>query len=463
MSDIEVGWEEWLALPELGLPALKVKVDTGARTSAIHAFTVQPFGTAENPKVRFGIHPIPERPEIEVYCSAPVVDRREVTSSNGQSELRYVIETPIEIGGEIWPIHITLTNRENMSYRMLLGRQALEEKVTGRSVSVRPGASCLQGPLSADLYKDSKKTKPIKRPLRIAVLTREPNNYSSQRLVQAGEAAGHTVELIDTERCYLNIQSHAPEVHYDGVALPTYDAIIPRIGASLTFYGMAVVRQFEAMGAYCVNPAAAIGAARDKLQAHQILARYHIPMPTTAFASSPRDTKGLIDLVGGSPLVVKLLSSTQGRGVVVAETRKAGEAVISAFRGLEADFLTQEYIPEAAGQDIRCFVVGKRVVASMMRCAPEGDFKTNLQQGGTGKAVRISKEERALAVKASKVLGLTVAGVDILRTNKGPAVLEVHSSPALEAIEALSNKRIADTIIEHIEANVKPVTHLKSL
>lgn len=456
-TDVEVGWEEWLGLPDLGLPALKAKVDTGARTSALHAFTVQPFGDLNKPRVRFGLHPIPERPDIEIYCSAEVVDRREVTSSNGQSELRYVIETPLKIGNETWPIQITLANRENMAYRMLLGRQALEEEVAGRVVSVRPDASCLQGELSFDLYKVLRKAKPIKRPLHVAVLTREPNNYSSQRLKEAGEERGHSVELIDTRRCYLNIQSHAPEVHYEGKALPAFDAVIPRIGASLTFYGMAVVRQFEAMGAYCVNPAAAIGASRDKLQAHQTLARYRIPMPTTAFASSLKDNKNLIDLVGGSPLVVKLLNSTQGRGVILAETRKAGDAVISAFQGLDANFLVQEFVKEAAGQDVRCCVVGKRVVASMIRTAEEGEFRSNLHRGGSAKSVRITKEEREIAVKASRVLGLNVAGVDILRTNSGPVVLEVNSSPGLQGIETTSKKKVADKIIEHIEANVRPM------
>jgi len=457
VSEIEVGWEEWLGLPDLGLPALKAKVDTGARTSALHAFTIQPFGSVEKPRVRFGIHPIPDRPDFEVYCSANVVDRREVTSSNGQTELRYVIETPVHIGGQTWPIQITLTNRENMSYRMLLGRQALEKDVAGVHVSVRPDASCLQPELTYDLYKGLKKAKPIKRPLHIAVLTREPNNYSSQRLKDAAEAMGHSVALVDTKRCYLNIQSHAPEVHYDGAPLPAFDAVIPRIGASLTFYGMAVVRQFEAMGAYCVNPSAAIGASRDKLQAHQILARHRIPMPTTAFASSPHDTESLMDLVDGAPLVVKLLQSTQGRGVVLAETRKAGEAVISAFQGLDANFLAQKFVAEAAGQDVRCFVVGKRVVASMIRIAEEGEYRSNLHRGGTAKYVRITKEERELAARASKALGLTVAGVDLLRTNNGPVVLEVNSSPGLEGIESASDKPVAEKIIEHIAANVRPI------
>ncbi|UTW56383.1 30S ribosomal protein S6--L-glutamate ligase [Kordiimonas sp. SCSIO 12610] len=454
---IDVGWEEWVALKQLGLPALKAKVDTGARTSALHAFTIQPFGSEDNPKVRFGIHPIPDRPDFEVYCSASVVDRREVTSSNGQVELRYVIETPITIGGKTWPVQMTLTNRENMAFKMLLGRQAMEEDVAGEVVSVRPDAANLQGELSYDLYKTLKKAKPISRPLHIAILTREPNNYSSQRMKEAAEARGHTVALVDTKRCYLNIQSHAPEVHYDGAPLPAFDAVIPRIGASLTFYGMAVMRQFEAMGAYCVNTAAAIGASRDKLQAHQLLALHRIPMPTTAFANLPKDTDSLIELVGGAPLVVKLLQSTQGRGVVLGETKKAAEAVIGAFQGLDANFLVQEFVKEAAGEDLRCFVIGKRVVASMIRKGEEGEYRSNLHRGGAAKAVRITKAEREVAVKAAKVMGLRVAGVDILRTNDGPAVLEVNSSPGLEGIEKASKKNVADLIVDHIENNVRPV------
>lgn len=452
MTEYSVGWEEWLALPKLGLPALKAKVDTGARTSSLHAFSVQPFGTEAKPRVRFGIHPIPERPEFEIYCSAPVVDRREVTSSNGQTELRYVIKTPVSMGDRTWEIEVTLSNRESMSYRMLLGRQALEE-----DVSVLPNSSFLQPKLSYDLYRDLTKMAPTRRPLRIAILTREPNNYSCQRLVEAAEHRDHVVELIDTKRCYLHIQSHRPEVHYDGEPLPYYDAVIPRIGASLTFYGMAVIRQFEAMGTYCVNGAEAIGASRDKLMAHQILAAHKIPMPTTAFANSPKDTDSLLKLVGGAPVIVKLLQSTQGRGVVLAETKKAGEAVISAFQGLDANFLAQEFVKEAAGRDLRCFVVGRRVVASMMRINDDDDYRSNLHRGGRAEAVRPTAQERSTALKAAKVLGLRVAGVDMLRTSEGSKVLEVNSSPGLEGIEKASGKQVAEEIIAHIERNVKPM------
>jgi len=454
---LEFGWEEWVALKDLGLPALKAKVDTGAKTSSLHAFTVQPFGTERAPKVRFGIHPIPDRPDIAVYCSAPVVDKREVISSNGQAELRYVIETPMTVGGRTYMVQMTLANRETMAFRMLIGRQALDPETAGLPVAVRPEASCLQGELSYDLYSKLKRSKPIRRPLRIAILTREPQNYSSRRLVEAAEHRGHTVELIDTKRCYLNITSHAPEVHYDGKPLPIFDAVIPRVGASLTFYGMAVIRQFEAMGVYVANTADAIGASRDKLMAHQLLARHHIPMPNTAFAYSPQDTSSLIKLAGGTPLIVKLLQSTQGRGVVLTESPKAAEAVIGAFQGLDAQFLVQQFVKEAAGVDLRVFVIGKRAVAAMVRKGAEGEFRSNLHRGGQGLKTRLSREERRVALSAATALGLRVAGVDILRSNDGPKVLEVNSSPGLEGIENTSGKDVADMIIAHIERHVKPI------
>lgn len=451
MDEFIVGWEEWLALPSLGLPALKAKIDTGAKTSALHAFTIQPFGSVAKPRVRFGIHPIPSRPDIEIYCSAEVVDKREVTSSNGHIEMRHVIKVPVTLAGRTWDIEVTLTNRESMAYRMLLGRSALE------GIGVHPDTSFLQPKLNYDLYNKLKTNKPIKRPLHLAILTREPNNYSTKRIVEAAEAHGHEIEVIDTKRCYLHISSHKPEVHYDGVALPYYDAVIPRIGASVTFYGMAVVRQFQAMGTYCLNSADSIGLSRDKLAAHQILALHRIPMPTTAFANSPKDTDSLLKLVGGAPIILKLLQSTQGRGVVLAETKKAGEAVISAFQGLDANFIAQEFVKEASGTDLRCFVVGRKVIAAMLRTSDEGDFRSNLHAGGRAIKATITPEEKAIALHAARVLDLKVAGVDIIRAKSGPKVLEVNSSPGLEGIEKVTKKNIAEQIIQHIERNVQPL------
>lgn len=449
-----LGWEEWLSLPQLGLPAIKAKIDTGARTSALHAHAIEPFGPSGNPQVRFLIQPDPERPELEVTCSAKVVDRRDVTSSNGEAELRYVIASDVMMGDRHWPIEISLTNRETMSYRMLLGRRAI-----GEDTIVDPNRSFLQGTLTYSAYDALPQRRPSRRPLRIALLSREPDNYSTSQLVRAGEARGHVVEVIDTSRCYMRIGGDHPEIHYDGRILPYYDAVIPRIGASLTAYGTAILRQFAATGAHCLNTAAGITASRDKLLAHQLLARAKIGMPITTFANSPKDTKPLIELAGGAPVVVKLLQSTQGRGVVLAETRKAAESLVDAFRGLEANFLVQEFVAEAAGADTRCFVIGNKVVGAMKRQAEPGEFRSNLHRGGTATRVRLTKEERETARRASRVLGLSVAGVDILQTSSGPKVLEVNSSPGLEGIERATGKDIADLIFQHLETRVHPLSN----
>lgn len=451
-----LGWEEWISLPDLGLPAIKAKVDTGAKTSALHAVEIEPFGPSDNPQVRFLIQPDPKNPNLELTCSARVVDRRDVTSSNGETELRYVIETQARIGEKSWPIQISLTNRENMAYRMLIGRRAIDEDMV-----VDPNVSFAQPELSFDAYKTLPKRKPVRRPLRVALLSREPNTYSTRRLVEAGEKRGHVVEVIDTRRCYMRIGGLRPEVHYDGDSLPYYDAVIPRIGASLTSYGTAVLRQFASTGAYPLNSADGIIASRDKLLAHQLLSDANIGMPLTAFASSPKDTKDLIQLVGGSPVVVKLLQSTQGRGVVLAETRKAAESLVDAFRGLDANFLVQQFVSEAAGADVRCFVIGNRVVGAMRRKAAEGEFRSNLHRGGTAEAVRLTKQERDTARKAARVLGLKVAGVDILQSETGPKVLEVNSSPGLEGIENTTGTDVADLIYEFLESRVRPLSKNK--
>ena len=450
-SQIRVGWEEWLSLPELGLPALKAKVDTGAKTSALHAFDIEPFGRTR-PRVRFMVQPIPARPDLVIACSADIVDQREVTSSNGESEMRYVIETNVKMGDEMWPIEVTLTNRTNMSYHMLLGRQALGDRLT-----VAPSDRFCQPELSYDVYASARVREAApKRALRIAVLSRE-DNYSTRRLVEEGEKRGHGVEIIDTSRCYMAINATSPEVYYDGKRLPRFDVVIPRIGASITSYGTAITRQFETLGTYCVNGAEGIASSRDKLYAHQLLARARIGMPTTAFAASPKDTSNLIGLVGTAPLIVKLLESTQGKGVVLAETKKAAESVIDAFRGLKASFLVQDFVQEAAGEDIRCLVIGGRVVAAMKRTGADGDFRSNLHRGGSAKVVRITKQERDVAVRAARTFGLGIAGVDLLRSSDGPKVLEVNSSPGLEGIETATGKNIASLLYDSIEKRVRPV------
>lgn len=290
--------------------------------------------------------------------------------------------------------------------------------------------------------------------LNICILSRNSRLYSTKRLVEACEKRGHHVEVIDPLKCYMDITSKKPMIKYKDRTLDNFDAVIPRIGASVTFYGTAILRQFEMMGVYSVNESVAIGRSRDKLRALQILSRKGLGLPKTGFAHSTKMTKELIQLVGGAPLVVKLLEGTQGKGVVLAETNKAAEALIEAFREMNANFLVQEFIKEARGADIRCFIVGDKVVASMLRKAKEGEFRSNLHRGGIAETVKISPKERETAVKAARSLGLNVAGVDMLRSSTGPSIMEVNSSPGLEGIERTTSKDVANLIVQFIEKAV---------
>jgi ribosomal protein S6--L-glutamate ligase len=291
--------------------------------------------------------------------------------------------------------------------------------------------------------------------MKIAILSTNRNLYSTTRLVEAGQQRDHEVVVIDHRRCYMNIMSSAPEIHYKGETIEGIEAIIPRIGASVSFYGTAVVRQFEMMGVYSLNESVAITRSRDKLRALQLLSRKGIGLPVTGFANSPDDTDDLLSTVGGAPVVIKLLEGTQGVGVVLAETKKAASSVIEAFRGLKANILVQEFIQEADGADIRCLVVGDKVVAAMKRQGKEGEFRSNLHRGGKATLVKITPEERSTAVRSAKVMGLNVAGVDLLRAKRGPVVMEVNSSPGLEGIETATGKDVASMIFEFIEKNAR--------
>ena len=291
--------------------------------------------------------------------------------------------------------------------------------------------------------------------MKIALLSRNRQLYSTRRLVEAAEQRGHEVRILDVLRCYMNVTSHRPSIHYRGEELEKFDAVIPRIGASVTFYGTSVLRQFEMMGTWPLNESVAISRSRDKLRALQLLSRRGIGLPVTGFANKPDNIQDLIKMVGGAPLVIKLLQGTQGIGVVLAETRKAAESVIESFLGLNASVLVQEYIKEAGGADIRCLVVGDKVVASMKRQAKEGEFRSNIHRGGTASLIKITPEERSTAVRAAQTMGLNVCGVDILRSNHGPVVMEVNSSPGLEGIEKATNRDIAGQIIDFLEKNKK--------
>jgi len=289
--------------------------------------------------------------------------------------------------------------------------------------------------------------------MKILMMARNPNLYSHRRLAEVALARGHTIDVIDTLQVYMNIETHHSQIKYRGEALEKYDAVIPRIGASITMYGLAVLRQLEMMGVWSINDSVAIGRSRDKLRSMQLLAHKGIGLPVTAFAHSTKYTEDMIDMVGGPPVIIKLLEGTQGLGVVLGETFASARSVIEAFRELNANILVQEYIKEAQAMDVRCLVVGGKVVAAMKRTGPPGDFRSNLHRGGTAMSEKITEEERSIAVRSAMIMGLNVCGVDLLRTNRGPVVMEVNSSPGLEGIEKATGVDIATKIIEYVEKN----------
>lgn len=295
--------------------------------------------------------------------------------------------------------------------------------------------------------------------MKIAILATNPQLYSHKRLKAEGEVAGHEIKIINPLYCYMNVAASSPKVHYRGGApLPHFDAVIPRIGASMTYYGTAVLRHLETMGMYTVNESIAISRSRDKFRSLQVLARKGIPMPLTSFAQSPDDTEDLIRMVGGAPLVIKLLEGTQGKGVILADSHQSAVSIINAFKEMHANILVQEFIEESRGTDIRCFIVGEKVVGAVKRQAKEGEFRANVHQGGKAVKVKLTPQERAIAISAAKTMGLKVAGVDLIRSNHGPLVLEINSSPGLEGIEKATGVNIAGKIIEYIEKHAKPVS-----
>lgn len=450
-SKIIVGSEEWCAFPNLGIPAIKARVDSGAKTSSLHAFNIHKFRRDGEVWVSFEVHPIENNRKTVIRCEKPVIDRRIVKSSSGISEGRYVVSVPIKLGNEIWDIQLTLANRDSMGYRMLLGREAMNNRML-----VDPSASFVLGQISKEeINHFYGQNKPQKKGLKIALLASNHELYSNQRILEAGEEHGHEMIFLNIKHCYMKLDAISPEVHYrGGTVLNDLDAVITRIRPSVTFYGCALARQFESMGVYTTNSSAAITQSRDKLFSLQLLLKNGINIPTTGFANSPMDTNDLIDMVDGAPLIVKLLEGSQGRGVVLAETKKAAESVINAFKALKANLLVQEFVKEAQGKDLRCFVIDGKVVASIQREAAPGEFRANIHQGGTASIVKITPEERAIAIKSAKVLGLKVAGVDIIRSKNGPLLLEVNSSPGLEGIEAATGKDIAGMMISTIEKNL---------
>lgn len=449
---IIVGSEEWVKLPKMNIPAIKVRVDSGAKTSSLHAVNIEPFIKDGEHWVRYDVYPLQANGKTLVHCESPIIDKRIVKSSSGSKESRYVIKTLIHVSTDVWEIELTLTNRDSMGFRMLLGREAM----VGR-ILVDPESSFLLGDISDGNLKEVYKSEEVERKgLKIGLLASNPNLYSNKRIIEAGESLGHEVLFLNIAQCYMKLDADHPEIHYrGGRILNDLDAVIPRIRPSMTFYGCALTRQFEALNILCLNSAAAITQSRDKLFSLQLLLNNGINIPTTGFASSPLDTSDLIKMVGGSPLIVKLLEGTQGKGVVLAETKKAAESVINAFKSLKANILVQEFIKEASGKDLRLFVIDGKVVASIQREALPGEFRANIHLGGTASVIKVTPEEKKIAVKAAKAMGLDVAGVDIIRSSKGPLLLEVNSSPGLEGIETATEKDIASLMIKAIEKKLR--------
>lgn len=450
---IIVGSEEWVKLPKINLPAIKVRVDSGAKTSSLHAVNIEPFIKDGEHWVRYEVYPLQANGKTVIHCESPIIDKRVVKSSSGTKENRYVIKTLLHIADDVWEIELTLTNRDSMGYRMLLGREAMMGRIL-----VDPESSFLLGGDidDAELNLLYKQKEPEKNGLKIGLLASNPDLYSNKRIMEAGERLGHEMIFLNIAQCYMKLDAKTPQIHYrGGKILNDLDAVIPRIRPSMTFYGCALTRQFEALNIFSLNSATAITQSRDKLYSLQLLLNNEIHIPTTGFANSPLDTSDLIKMVGGSPLIVKLLEGTQGKGVVLAETKKAAESVINAFKSLKANILVQEFIKEASGKDLRLFVIDGKVVASIQREALPGEFRANIHLGGTASVAKVTPDEKKIAIKAAKAMGLKVAGVDIIRSDKGPLLLEVNSSPGLEGIETATEKDIASLMIKAIEKNLR--------
>lgn len=444
-----LGNEEFVSVPKLKIKFIKARIDSGAASSVMHAFNMKISTEGDKKIISFYINPINSSRVISLSCKAELAGWKYIKSSNGLIEKRPFIVTDINIGDiTCHNVEITLTNREQMGHRMLIGRDSLPD-----GLLVDPSNTFI---LTSNLEEDYKKEeKANHRPLRVGLLASNKKLYSNERIIQAGEKFGHEMIFLNIKNCYIDVQHRSSTIHYRDLKnneIASINAIIPRIKPNLTFYGCSLVRQFETMGKFCLNGSDAITNSRDKLKSLQILASKFIPMPVTTFATSTRETKHLIELVGGAPLIIKLLEGTQGKGVMLVESNAGAESVISAFNSANANILIQEFIAESRGQDIRCFVVDHKVVGSMMRKSQKDDeFRANFHLGGTIEEVKITQQEKKIAVSATRVLGLSVAGVDIIRSRKGPMVLEVNSSPGLEGIEKATGKDIASEMIKCLE------------
>lgn len=447
-----IGSEEWCRFPGLDLPAIKARVDSGAKTSSIHAFNIHTFRRQGNQWVSFEVHPIQNDRRTVIRCEQPIVDRRAVKSSSGVSETRYVISTQIELGDDSWEVELTLANRDSMGYRMLLGREAMSGRVL-----IDPSQSFCAGKLSQnDLTALYTPTQTRRSGLKMALLASNPKLYSNRRLLEAGEERGHEMVFLNIEQCYLKLDSNQPEVHYrGGKVISDIDVVIPRIRQSMSYYGCALARQFESMKIASVNAAEAIGKSHDQLYVLQLLIKAGLTIPTTGYAHSARETDDLIEMVEGAPLLVKILQGGRDSEAVLSETQAAAESVINAMQSLDAQLLVQQHIKTTDGKQIRCLVIDGKVVAAIQRPLATGKSRGKIHQDSAAALIRISPEERKLAVDASKLLGLSIAGIDLIRAKYGPVILQVHASAGIESLETASGKDIAGMMIASIEKKLR--------
>ena len=447
---IIVGSEEWCAFPDLSIYAIKARVDSGAKTSSIHAFNIKTFERNDAQWVSFEVHPLQKNATTVVRCEALVIGRRIIKSSNGTSEKRTVIATLFSIGDKSWPVELTLTNRDNMGYRMLLGREAMKGRIL-----VDPAKSCCLGSLSSatikSYYGESRKRK---NGLSIGLLATGKNFYSNQRLMEAADEHGHQIHFLDIKQCYIKMETEVPIIYNDHVRVGGLDAVITRIPPSMTLYGTALTRQFENMGVYTMNSAAAINHSRDKLYSLQLFLKKGLAIPTTVFATPSTDTNKLIETVGGVPLIVKQLDGSLDRATIFAETQEAAESSINSFKSLQAKLLLQEYVNGANSKLLHCYVVAGKVVASIQRQTSTKTGSMSKQHTLPATAIRINADERSLAIKAVRSLGLKFASVEIIRSQRGPLLLKITPSAKIEDYESISEKDIAGMIITSIEKHL---------
>ena len=440
-SQIVIGAQEWCEFPELGVPLIKAHINSCLPISCLQVYNLQTVMQDNSLYVRYDIKPLQHNLSVRVRCESMVIDR--ISLNNTRC---YMINTRLQIGENNFKVNIALVTHEINDYRLNLSADAVKDYL------VDLNRKCLLGKKKPQELKSAYGNFNTQKPrLKIGILATNKSLYSHERLIQAAEERGHDIRFYNIEYCFFKLDTQQPEIRYGGVLLNELDAIIPRIRPSLTFYGCALTRQFESMGVFSLNSANAVSRARDKLQSLQIMQKNGLAIPRSAFSSSPVHNQQLIETVDGAPLIIKLISGTQGQGVILTDSHRSTESVIEAFQTSKTPVLIQKFIRESNGRDVRAFVIDGQVIASMERIAAEGEFRANVHKGASVRRVVLSEEERLLAIQAAKSFGLHVAGVDIIHSNDGPMVLEVNSSPGLRGIEETTDKDIAKAMIKAIE------------